>query len=254
MNYTAAMLRALMKITPCNALCVASRRVFSPPLVPSRLISSRLLSSRCDDASIIPIISCRVSLDSSLDTCKSPRRPTRYATARPMCHPSRIAYSISDNSIFLNRYMKYLYPYERYKENLSTIDELNAAVESNRREGRRSSYVAFSSNNVNENLQSTMQRNQHGQNSFGLPHSMPLSLAAHMAAAAGGPSSLAANGQHIGMHHRHPPHLPQPNLDSMPQGKVLVLRLFIIFDHRSHSTVKSTVLLPRDRPFAISPL
>ncbi|KAH0951127.1 hypothetical protein HN011_003747, partial [Eciton burchellii] len=116
-----------------------------------------------------------------------------------------------------SQYMKYLYPYERYKENLSTIDELNAAVESNRREGRRSSYVAFSSNNVNENLQSTIQRNQHGQNSFGLPHSMPLSLAAHMAAAAGGPSSLAANGQHIGMHHRHPPHLPQPNLDSMPQ-------------------------------------
>jgi hypothetical protein len=132
-----------------------------------------------------------------------------------MAYISAILYSMM---IFLYRYMKYLYPYERYKENLSTIDELNAAVESNRREGRRSSYVAFSSNNVNENLQSTIQRNQHGQNSFGLPHSMPLSLAAHMAAAAGGPSSLAANGQHIGMHHRHPPHLPQPNLDSMPQG------------------------------------
>jgi len=135
--------------------------------------------------------------------------------------------------------MKYLYPYERYKENLSTIDELNAAVESNRREGRRSSYVAFSSNNVNENLQSTMQRNQHGQNSFGLPHSMPLSLAAHMAAAAGGPSSLAANGQHIGMHHRHPPHLPQPNLDSMPQGNTRTWSLYHFPSHRSRSNLPS---------------
>ncbi|CAG0886294.1 unnamed protein product [Darwinula stevensoni] len=41
------------------------------------------------------------------------------------------------------QYMKYLYPFECYKERLSTPEELQAAIDGNRREGRRSSYTAF---------------------------------------------------------------------------------------------------------------
>lgn len=41
--------------------------------------------------------------------------------------------------------MKYLYPYECEKKNLSTPAELQAAIDGNRREGRRSSYGQFDS-------------------------------------------------------------------------------------------------------------
>jgi len=41
--------------------------------------------------------------------------------------------------------MKYLYPYECEKKNLSTPGELQAAIDGNRREGRRSSYGQFDS-------------------------------------------------------------------------------------------------------------
>lgn len=40
---------------------------------------------------------------------------------------------------FLYRYMKYLYDYECEKKNLSTRSELDAAIEGNKREGRRAS-------------------------------------------------------------------------------------------------------------------
>lgn len=40
------------------------------------------------------------------------------------------------------RYMKYLYPYECEKKGLSSPVELQAAIDSNRREGRRPSYSA----------------------------------------------------------------------------------------------------------------
>ncbi|OQR66936.1 AT-rich interactive domain-containing protein 3A-like [Tropilaelaps mercedesae] len=48
------------------------------------------------------------------------------------------------------QYMKYLYPYECDKEKLSHPDELQAAIDGNRREGRRSSY-----NHFNEMLSSS---------------------------------------------------------------------------------------------------
>lgn len=38
------------------------------------------------------------------------------------------------------RYMKYLYPYECEKRGLSSPGELQAAIDSNRREGRRQNY------------------------------------------------------------------------------------------------------------------
>lgn len=39
--------------------------------------------------------------------------------------------------------MKYLYPYECEKKNLSSPAELQAAIDGNRREGRRSSYGQY---------------------------------------------------------------------------------------------------------------
>lgn len=41
--------------------------------------------------------------------------------------------------------MKYLYPYECEKKSLSTPAELQAAIDGNRREGRRTSYGQFES-------------------------------------------------------------------------------------------------------------
>lgn len=41
--------------------------------------------------------------------------------------------------------MKYLYPYECEKKHLSTPSELQAAIDGNRREGRRTSYGQFDS-------------------------------------------------------------------------------------------------------------
>lgn len=41
--------------------------------------------------------------------------------------------------------MKYLYPYECEKKNLSNPSELQAAIDGNKREGRRSSYGQFDS-------------------------------------------------------------------------------------------------------------
>lgn len=42
----------------------------------------------------------------------------------------------------LVRYMKYLYPFECEKKGLSSPGELQAAIDSNRREGRRASYTS----------------------------------------------------------------------------------------------------------------
>lgn len=46
-------------------------------------------------------------------------------------------------SLIPKRYMKYLYPYECEKKNLSSPAELQAAIDGNRREGRRTSYGQF---------------------------------------------------------------------------------------------------------------
>lgn len=44
------------------------------------------------------------------------------------------------------RYTKYLYPYECEKTKLSSPAELQAAIDNNRREGRRSSYGSYVDN------------------------------------------------------------------------------------------------------------
>ncbi|EAT37345.1 AAEL010648-PA [Aedes aegypti] len=67
-------------------------------------------------------------------------------------------------------YMKYLYPYECEKKNLSTPAELQAAIDGNRREGRRSSYGQFDS-------QPSVQRSPIPQ---GIQQMSPLSLVTHV--------------------------------------------------------------------------
>ena len=46
------------------------------------------------------------------------------------------------------RYTKYLYPLECRKKNLSNPTELQAAIEGNKREGRRGSYGSFASSDM----------------------------------------------------------------------------------------------------------
>lgn len=62
---------------------------------------------------------------------KSGAREGRSARVQPpTAHPSAL------------RYMKYLYPYECETRALSSPGELQAAIDSNRREGRRQAYTA----------------------------------------------------------------------------------------------------------------
>ncbi|XP_035226458.1 protein dead ringer homolog isoform X1 [Stegodyphus dumicola] len=65
------------------------------------------------------------------------------------------------------QYMKYLYAYECEKEKLSTAEELQAAIDGNRREGRRSSYGPYT------DIVSANRNSHHPQLSS---HASPLSL------------------------------------------------------------------------------
>lgn len=89
--------------------------------------------------------------------------------------------------------MKYLYPYECEKRRLSTPAELQAAIDGNRREGRRSSYGQYDS----------VQRSPN-------PNQMsPLSLVSQQQQIAARMNSVMSGG--IGLHNgaHHPTH-PQP--------------------------------------------
>lgn len=72
--------------------------------------------------------------------------------------------------------MKYLYPYECEKKHLSTPAELQAAIDGNRREGRRTSYGQFESQMQQQLQMPQMQRSP-------IPNSLqqmsPLSLVTH---------------------------------------------------------------------------
>ena len=84
--------------------------------------------------------------------------------------------------------MKYLYPYECEKKHLSTPAELQAAIDGNRREGRRSNYGAYGGGGP----EGVVQRSSHTPSSLGSLHQMsPLSLVSTLAAA-----GAAASGQH----------------------------------------------------------
>ena len=47
------------------------------------------------------------------------------------------------NIKFFSRYTKYVYPYECHMKNLSSPTELQAAIDGNRREGRRAGYESY---------------------------------------------------------------------------------------------------------------
>ncbi|XP_033222024.1 protein dead ringer-like isoform X2 [Belonocnema kinseyi] len=114
------------------------------------------------------------------------------------------------------QYMKYLYPYECDRRHLSTPAELQAAIDGNRREGRRSSYGAYGG--AGETL---VQRNPHTPSSLALhPQMSPLSL---VTAVAGGqhhgPQSLV-NGSAAHTPLSHHPHHPQHPQGAMGQPAV----------------------------------
>lgn len=88
--------------------------------------------------------------------------------------------------------MKYLYPYECDKKNLSTPNELQAAIDGNRREGRRSSYGQFDSQ-MQGQISQIQQQMQRSPISGGLQQMSPLSLVTHAAASQN--AHRLANGQ-----------------------------------------------------------
>ncbi|CAF0710922.1 unnamed protein product [Brachionus calyciflorus] len=118
------------------------------------------------------------------------------------------------------QYMKYLYPYECEKLKMSTPNELQAAIDGNRREGRRPVYgYEYSSPNcssVNSNLNNPNQTVQNTQNSPSqipsIHHPHPLIPHPHqnhhhaLLAAAAAAAAAAAH------HHNHPlSHLHENN-------------------------------------------
>ncbi|CAG9821629.1 unnamed protein product [Phaedon cochleariae] len=111
------------------------------------------------------------------------------------------------------QYMKYLYPYECEKRRLSTPAELQAAIDGNRREGRRSSYGQYDSMHHPHHQQQQQQRSPHSH-----PHHLQMSplslvaqqqqqLAARMMGGGLGVQALHNGGAH---HPSHPQPLGQP--------------------------------------------
>lgn len=96
------------------------------------------------------------------------------------------------------QYMKYLYPYECEKEKYSSPSELQAAIDGNRREGRRSSYGAY----ADLVPRSASNSNPASANGSGSQHAASLSaLASHMShmsplSLVSRPAALNGNGHH----------------------------------------------------------
>ncbi|XP_058804149.1 protein dead ringer isoform X2 [Phymastichus coffea] len=120
------------------------------------------------------------------------------------------------------QYMKYLYPYECEKKRLSTPAELQAAIDGNRREGRRSNYTGgYGSGGSGAAESSMVQRSPHTPSSM---HVSPLSLVSavqQVAAVAGGqhpvnPQNLV-NGSAAHTPLPHHPHHPQSLQASLGQ-------------------------------------
>ncbi|KAK2579472.1 hypothetical protein KPH14_010786 [Odynerus spinipes] len=117
------------------------------------------------------------------------------------------------------QYMKYLYPYECEKRRLSTPAELQAAIDGNRREGRRSSYGAYAGGGAGG--ESLVQRNPHTPNSLALRAQMsPLSLVTAVAGHHGAAQSLVnGSAAHTPLpHHPHHPQHPQGPLGQPPNA------------------------------------
>nr|CAI5862158.1 unnamed protein product [Callosobruchus analis] len=111
------------------------------------------------------------------------------------------------------QYMKYLYPYECEKRRLSTPAELQAAIDGNRREGRRSSYGQYDQMQRSPNPAAGLQmsplslvQQQHTQQQ----------LAARMLSLH---HQQQQQQQHNGAHHpSHPPPMGQPTANGIQGG------------------------------------
>ncbi|XP_043525817.1 protein dead ringer [Frieseomelitta varia] len=115
------------------------------------------------------------------------------------------------------QYMKYLYPYECENRRLSTPAELQAAIDGNRREGRRSSYGTYASTSS-----AAPERGAHQPNSLALHGQMaPLSLVTAVATSSQQhhvPQPLVnGSGVHTPSHHpQHLQGLPGPPTNAGP--------------------------------------
>ncbi|XP_014602422.1 PREDICTED: protein dead ringer-like isoform X2 [Polistes canadensis] len=115
------------------------------------------------------------------------------------------------------QYMKYLYEYECARKNLSTPAELKLAIDGNRREGRRNTYVQFptGSGNDGQRNQSTplSMRSRMSPNAMQLhPQISPLSL---VTAAAVTSAQSMVNGNSV-----HPSLVQHSQISQLPQGSL----------------------------------
>ncbi|XP_070150401.1 protein dead ringer isoform X2 [Polyergus mexicanus] len=144
----------------------------------------------------------------------------------------RLPASITSAAFTLRtQYMKYLYPYEQQKENLSTQEQLQTAIETNRRESRRSNYATYATNN--ENMGARNQHNALPSNALALP--MPLNMAQidiH------GSQSAFVNG-HPQHHSHNSQHVP-PNL-----GQVSNLSEYMMKMLRDRNTITNNSIIPQ---------
>jgi hypothetical protein len=92
--------------------------------------------------------------------------------------------------------MKYLYPYECEKEKFSSPSELQAAIDGNRREGRRSSYGAYSDLVPRGNSAAAAGHHAASLNALAshMSHMSPLSLVSRT------PNAVNGNGNHAAHH------------------------------------------------------
>ncbi|KAG9509323.1 Lariat debranching enzyme, partial [Fragariocoptes setiger] len=103
------------------------------------------------------------------------------------------------------QYMKYLYAYECEKKNLSQPDELQQAIDGNRREGRRSSYH----HHHHHHHQLTSAANNHHQHH--VPASISPSSQLHHHTSANHSNNLHSHLHHRSHAHHATNHLPDPS-------------------------------------------
>jgi hypothetical protein len=73
----------------------------------------------------------------------TPLKPLALSPPKTRLNWAELIWHWSIPLVSIPRYMKYLYPYECEKKRLSTPAELQAAIDGNRREGRRASYGPY---------------------------------------------------------------------------------------------------------------
>ncbi|XP_015177195.1 PREDICTED: protein dead ringer-like isoform X2 [Polistes dominula] len=117
------------------------------------------------------------------------------------------------------QYMKYLYDYECDRKNLSTREDLQLAIDGNRREGRRNTYVQYPSGSGSDGQRnqstSLSMRSRISPNAMQLHTQIsPLSLVTAAAAVTSAQSMVNGNSMHPSLvQHSQLPQLPQATLN-----------------------------------------